>query len=283
MDRIRWDEVDRIIRLALTEDVGTGDVTTDAIVTAELRGRASMIAKKPSVVAGLNVVARLFSIIDPQVEVSPLVQEGRRVLPGTVVCRLAGPYRSLLAGERTALNFLQRLCGIATLTARYVRAVRGTGCKVLDTRKTAPGMRTLDKYAVRTGGGVNHRLGLHDAILIKENHVTAAGSVPKAIRKVRKARPGTAVEVEVRNMEELVLAVEYGADVVMLDNMSLADIRQAARLVGERVELEVSGGVTLANVKAIAQTGVARVSVGALTHSAPAADLSMILSVEKAR
>lgn len=274
---IDWDRVDPILRLALEEDVGSGDVTTEATVDAAQRGTGSIIAKKPCVVAGVPVAARLFHLLDPAVVLKPLFAEGRKATAGTVVCTLAGPYRSLLAGERTALNFLQRMCGIATLTARFVRAVRGTRCTVLDTRKTAPGLRVLDKYAVRAGGGTNHRMGLFDAVLLKENHIEAAGGIPGAIRKVREGRPEMRIEVEVRDMEELVLAAEDGADMILLDNMSMADVERAARLVGERIPLEVSGGVTLANVGKLAHTGVARVSVGALTHSAPAADLSMII------
>jgi len=278
---IDWTQVDRIIEAALAEDIGAGDVTTEATVGLDQSGVGSIRAKKPCVVAGLPVVARLYGKLDPAIGVEPLVREGGRAAAGTVLCRVSGPYRSLLAGERVALNFLQRTCGIATLTSRFVRAVRGTGCAVYDTRKTVPGLRTLDKYAVRAGGGTNHRMGLHDAVLLKENHIEAAGGIPRAIRRVRKAHAGMQVEVEVRNMEELVLAVEYGADVVMLDNMRLPEISQAARLVGDRVALEVSGGVTLASIRQLAQTGVARISVGALTHSAPASDLSMIILRDK--
>lgn len=281
MDRIDWTAVERLIDLALAEDLGAGDITTDGIVSARARGTGQVTAKQTCVVSGLFLAERVYRRLDPDVKVELLVAEGKRVTSGTVLCRITGQFRALLAGERTVLNFLQRQCGIATLTHRFVRKVSRTKARIYDTRKTAPGMRTLDKYAVRTGGGCNHRMGLYDAILIKENHIAAAGGVDRAIARARKAHPDVVLEVEVRNFEELVLAVEYGADVVLLDNMEPGDVRKAAGLVGNRVELEVSGGVTLANVLAAAQNGVARISIGALTHSAPAADLSMLIVPNK--
>lgn len=281
MNRLDFAAVDALIDAALAEDLGTGDITTDAIVDSRTQGSAQILAKKPTVVAGLFLVERILKRLNSQIRVELLVAEGKKVAAGTVLCRVHGPYDALLKGERTLLNFLQRLCGVATLTRRYATAVRKYRCKVLDTRKTAPGMRTLEKYAVRTGGGSNHRTGLYDAILVKENHIAAAGGVPQAIAAVKKHNPGMPVEIEVTNMEELVLAVEYGADIVLLDNMGLADIYRAVSMVGERVELEVSGGVTLSTIRAIGATGVHRISVGALTHSAPAADLSMLIVPEK--
>lgn len=281
MNRLDFEAIDALIDMALKEDVGTGDITTEAIVDKRVNGTAQILAKKPTVVAGLFLVERILRRLSPDVTVELLVPEGKKVAAGTVLCHIWGPYTVLLLGERTLLNFLQRMCGVATLTQRYVSAVRRNRCKVLDTRKTAPGQRSLQKYAVRAGGGTNHRTGLYDAILIKENHIAAAGGVPEAIARVKKHSPGIPVEIEVTNMEELVLAVEYGADIVLLDNMELPDISKAVAMVGERVELEVSGGVTLSTIRAIAATGVHRISVGALTHSAPAADLSMLIVPEK--
>ncbi len=281
MNRLDMAAVDALIDAALKEDLGDGDITTDAIVNSHTQGSAQILAKTPTVVAGLFLVERILTRLSPDIRVDILVADGKKVTSGTVLCHIHGPYDVLLKGERTLLNFIQRLCGIATLTRRYVSAVRKCRCKVLDTRKTSPGMRTLEKYAVRAGGGTNHRTGLYDAILIKENHIAAAGGVPESISRVRKHNPGMAVEIEVTNMEELVLAVEYGADIVLLDNMALTDIYKAVAMVGERVELEVSGGVTLSTIRAIGETGVHRISVGALTHSAPASDLSMLIVPEK--
>lgn len=278
MKKIDWDSVDRIVRLALEEDLGDGDITTVGVIGPRLRGEGRIVAKKPCVVAGMFLVEKVLKQLDPGVVVDVLVEEGRKVTSGTAVCRFEGQYRALLSGERTVLNFLQRVCGIASFTARFVRAVQGTSAGIFDTRKTSPGLRTIEKYAVRTGGGCNHRMGLYDAVLLKENHIAAAGGIDRAIQRIRKARGAITVETEVRNREELVLAVEYGSDIVLLDNMTPLEIREACRLVGDRVELEVSGGVNLANVKELARTGVTRISVGALTHSAPAADLSMLIT-----
>ncbi|MBM4354289.1 MAG: carboxylating nicotinate-nucleotide diphosphorylase, partial [Deltaproteobacteria bacterium] len=199
MDRIDWTAVERLIDLALAEDLGAGDITTDGIVSARARGTGQVTAKQTCVVSGLFLAERVYRRLDPDVKVELLVAEGKRVTSGTVLCRITGQFRALLAGERTVLNFLQRQCGIATLTHRFVRKVSRTKARIYDTRKTAPGMRTLDKYAVRTGGGCNHRMGLYDAILIKENHIAAAGGVDRAIARARKAHPDVVLEVEVRN------------------------------------------------------------------------------------
>jgi len=281
MESLDWAQIDPLISLALNEDVGTGDITSLATVPDGTSGTGQIVAKKGCVAAGLFLVGRIYAAISARVEVELLQEEGGKVTAGTPLCRLAGPYRALLAGERTVLNFIQRSCGIATFTSRFVKAVSGTSCTIYDTRKTCPGNRCLDKYAVRAGGGANHRMGLSDAILIKENHVAAAGSVAAAIERAGAANPDVPLHVEVRNFEELVLAVEYGADVVLLDNMSRGAVAKAVTLVGDRVELEVSGGVTLGTVKGLAATGVPRISVGALTHSVPAADLSMLIIPER--
>lgn len=277
MNFIKLDEVDAVIDLALREDIGSGDITTDSLVPGDMWGTGQITAKKPTVVAGMFLLGRIYGRLSDKVTIDIHVSEGKKVSAGTVICRFEGPYSVLLKGERTVLNFLQRLCGVASLTRRYVAATKGGKSKIYDTRKTSPAMRTLEKYAVRTGGGTNHRTGLFDAILIKENHIAAAAGVPEAIRLARSRNPGVRVEIEVTTIEELVLAVEYGADIVLLDNMTVGDVSRAVAMVGERVELEVSGGVTLARVPALASTGVHRISVGALTHSAPAADLSMLI------
>lgn len=278
MEALDFDVIDQLVQMALDEDLGSGDITSNGTVPPGMLCRGRIIAKSASVIAGLFMVERVYAAVDSNVTVEKLVAEGARVARGTVVCQLEGPCRALLGGERVALNFLQRMCGIATLTARFVRAVRGTGASIMDTRKTTPGLRMLEKYAVRVGGGRNHRMGLYDAILVKENHIVAAGSVDEAIRRLRKEAPDRVLEVEVRSIEELVLAVEYGADIVLLDNMSVTEVEKAVKLVRGRVELEVSGGVTLKSVRQLALTGVSRISVGALTHSAPAADLSMLIT-----
>jgi nicotinate-nucleotide pyrophosphorylase (carboxylating) len=283
MERIDWTAVDRMVEWALEEDLGAGDITTRATVSSRAWGSGQIVAKQSCVAVGLFLVARIYARLSPDVQVECLVQEGALVRKGTLLCRFEGPYRALLEGERTILNFLQRLCGTATLTSRFVRAVAGGRARIYDTRKTTPGLRTLEKYAVRAAGGCNHRMGLYDAFLIKENHVAAAGGVDKAVLKARKAAPEAEVEIEVRNMEELVLAVEYGADVVLLDNMEPRDVRKAARLVGRQVQLEVSGGINLRTAKLYADSGVHRISVGALTHSAPATDLSMLIVKQRAR
>ena len=277
MERIDWSRTDALIDHALDEDIDTGDVTTRSIVGVPTKATAQITAKRACVVAGLFLVQRIYERLSKEVVVEPLVAEGKKVNSGTVICRIHGPFDTLLVGERTVLNFLQRLCGVASVTQRFVRAVKDSKCKVLDTRKTTPGMRSLEKYAVRCGGGTNHRFGLYDAILIKENHIAAAGGVQEAIEKAREASPTLPLEIEVQNMGELVLAVEYGADIVLLDNFSVADVRKAVSMVGQRVQLEVSGGIQARTVKPYAQTGVHRISIGALTHSVKACDLSMLI------
>ncbi len=264
-----------LIDLALAEDIGPGDATSEAILPPDLCLRAHIIAKQAGVVAGLPVAEAVFRRVDPSVQFTARVSDGARVEAGTVLAEVEGPARSLLAAERTALNFLQRLSGIATLTRRFVEAVAGTRAVILDTRKTHPGWRALEKYAVRMGGGQNHRMGLYDMILIKDNHIAAAGSITEAVRRARAARPDLPIEVEVKNLDELREALELPVDRIMLDNFDLESIRIAVRIAAGRVPLEVSGGVTLERVAELAATGVDYISVGALTHSAPALDISM--------
>jgi len=267
---------DEIVARALAEDVGDGDVTTTATVPEDARARARITQKAPGVVFGLDVAERTFRALDPEVAFERLTAEGQWREGGPVL-QIEGSSRAILTAERTALNFLQRLSGVATLTARYVQAVAGTGARILETRKTTPGLRALEKAAVAAGGGTNHRVGLYDAILIKENHAALAGGVGEAVRRARAAAPGLLVEVECRTLAEVDEALAAGAPRILLDNMTVEQLRDAVARVDGRAELEASGGVTLETVREIAATGVQFVSVGALTHSPPALDLSLLL------
>jgi len=269
-----------LVGLALEEDVGDGDWTTLWTVPPDRRSEAVIVAKQDMVVAGADCVRAVYEALDPEMAVDVAAGDGARVEPGHVLVRLKGPSRSMLIGERTALNFLGRLSGIATLTRRFVDAVGGTGARVIDTRKTTPGWRLLEKAAVRAGGGANHRVGLWDMVLVKDNHIDASGGVEAAARAaLQRNDRGLAVEVEVRNLDELEAVLPLGVDRILLDNMTRALLRRAVdrvrQLGGSRPELEASGNVTLENVRAVAETGVDFVSVGALTHSAPAADVSL--------
>lgn len=275
-------EIEELVARALAEDLGEGDVTSEATVPAEARARARIVQKEPGVVYGLAVVAEAMRRCGVE-EVDNLVVEGqwREEVPAEVLLA-SGTARALLAAERTAINFLGHLSGVATLTARYAEAVVGTGTTILDTRKTTPGLRQLEKAAVAAGGGINHRMGLYDAILIKENHIALAGGLAKAVHAARSAQPEMAVEVEVRDLDEAAYALGTGADRLLLDNMSPATIREAVALRDENagegeIALEASGGVTLDNVREIAETGVEFISIGALTHSAATLDFSMLL------
>lgn len=266
-----------LIDRALAEDVGEGDRTTEATVPAEAAARARIVQKAPGAIAGLDVAGKVFERVDPSLRFTARVEEGVWREEG-LVAEVAGRARAILTGERVALNFLGRLSGIATLTARFVRAVEGTGARILDTRKTTPGLRALEKAAVVAGGGVSHRFGLHDAILVKENHSALAGGVGEATRLALAAAPaGMKVEVECSSLAELDEALAAGAAHVLLDNMSAAELREAVARAASRATLEASGGVSLDTVRAIAEAGVDFISVGALTHSAPALDLSLLL------
>lgn len=270
-------EIERIVRTALEEDIGLGDVTSMATVARDTTARAELVAKEDFVVAGLDVAADVFHQLDKDVRFEKIFVDGQKVKRGDVLAWLKGSALMLLQGERVALNLLQRMSGIATLTARFVAAVEGTGAFIVDTRKTAPGLRALDKYAVRTGGGRNHRIGLFDGVLIKENHIAAAGNIAAAVAGTREKVPHTLrVEVETRDLNEVQQALDAGADVIMLDNMTNAEMVQAVALIDGRALTEASGGVTLERVREIAETGVNIISVGALTHSVVAADISML-------
>lgn len=267
-----------LIELAVAEDIGPGDATSAAILPPDLTLQGRIIAKGAGVIAGLPVVGAVFARVDPGLRFVPYLQDGASVAPGDLVAEVAGPGRGMLAAERIALNFLQRLSGIATLTRAFVDGVSGTQATILDTRKTHPGYRVLEKYAVRMGGGQNHRMSLNDMLLVKDNHIEAAGSITVAVERARAAYPDLPIEVEVKDLDELREALELDVDRIMLDNMDPERMRAAVRLAGGRVVLEASGGVSLERVAAIAATGVDYISVGALTHSAPALDLSMLVS-----
>jgi nicotinate-nucleotide pyrophosphorylase (carboxylating) len=278
-------DLSHIVAQALAEDVGSGDVTTQATVPADARARATISQKAPGVIYGLEVAHEAFRQLDGDVRVERLVDEGVWREHGEVL-RVEGSARGLLTAERTALNFLGRLSGVATVSALAAREVEGTGATVLDTRKTTPGLRALEKAAVNAGGAANHRFGLFDAVLIKENHIAAAGSIARAVYAARKAHPELPVEVEVRNLDETAYALGTGADQLLLDNMDPPTLRAAVELRdanshdGGKPSLEASGGVNLETVRAAAETGVDFISIGALTHSAPTLDFSLLLSAD---
>jgi nicotinate-nucleotide pyrophosphorylase (carboxylating) len=270
--------LDRIIEMALAEDIHTGDMTTLSIVRDRHEVRARMIAKEAMVLAGIDVAARVFHTLDQRILFTPLFRDGDGLKKGDVIAELLGDASQLLQGERVALNILQRMCGIATTTARYVAAVNGTQARIVDTRKTSPGLRILEKYSVRAGGGFNHRFGLYDGVLIKENHIAAAGGITVAVKRARERIPHTMkIEVETESLPQVAEALECGADIIMLDNMDLETMRKAVELISGRALVEASGGVNLDTVREIADTGVDIISVGALTHSARAMDISMLL------
>lgn len=270
-------EIERIIRTALEEDIGLGDVTTDVTVAVDSVARADLVAKEDFVLAGLDVAAEVFHALDKDVRFEKIFEDGKAVRKGDVVAWLKGKSSVLLRGERVALNLLQRMSGIASLTARYVAEVEGTAATVVDTRKTVPGLRALDKYAVRMGGGKNHRIGLFDGVLIKENHIAAAGGISAAISRAKDKLPHTLkIEIETRDLVEVEEALQAGADIIMLDNMTLYDMRQAVDLIAGKALVEASGGVNIDRVREIAETGVDIISVGELTHSVKAADISML-------
>jgi nicotinate-nucleotide pyrophosphorylase (carboxylating) len=277
---IGWKRIEELVDRTLVEDLGWGDVTTEAIIPAELTGKASMVAKARGMLAGIEVARLVFCRVDPSVQFDIIITEGSGIQPGDLIAKLEGKVASILKGERTALNFLQRLSGIATETSRYVEAIKGLDSRIVDTRKTTPGMRVLEKYAVRVGGGHNHRLHLGDGVLIKDNHLAALRSQGLAMKDIisraRERAPfNLKVEVEVRTAQEAVEAIEAGADIVMLDNMGLEEMRQAVQLVKGRALLEASGGITLDNVRRVAETGVDLISIGALTHSTRSLDISL--------
>lgn len=280
MEMLSQEEIRRAVEVALAEDIGPGDVTTQSTVPQEALASAAIVAREPLVLAGLALAEAAFLRLAPEMRFRATASDGSRVDAKQSILEVTGPARAILTAERVALNFLQRLSGIATLTARFVEAIAGTGAAILDTRKTTPGWRRLEKYAVRCGGGHNHRMGLYDRVLIKDNHLVALRHEPPhaigaAVRRARARYPGMQVEVEADTPEQVQQALEAGADIILLDNMSIEDLRTAVFLINRRAKTEASGGVNLANVRAIAETGVEYISVGALTHSARAVDIAL--------
>jgi nicotinate-nucleotide pyrophosphorylase (carboxylating) len=278
-------QIEEIIDRALAEDLGKGDVTTEALIPADRQGTGFIVAKKAGILAGINVAKQVFHQADPELKVEALLEDGARVEPGSKVAKVSGSIASILRAERVALNFLQRLSGIASDTNRYVEAVKGLPVRIMDTRKTTPGLRSLEKHAVKAGGGENHRMSLGDGILIKDNHLAALRSqglnIMEIVAKARQNGPQRLpVEVEVGTVSEALEAVEAGADIVMLDNMNLEDMRKAVKSIHGRALIEASGGITLDNVRAMAETGVDFISIGALTHSARALDISLELEAQ---
>jgi len=275
-------QLDKIIDLALAEDTPQGDITSEALIPADLSSKALLLVNEAGILAGIEVAENVFRRVDSLLQVEVLAKDGNAVKPGDIVGTISGSVNSILKAERTALNFLQRLCGIASLTARYVAETRGTKAEIFDTRKTTPGLRSLEKYAVRMGGGQNHRLNLSDAVLIKDNHIAALRAtginLEDIITRARQNVPaGVTVEVEVTSTAEARQALKAGADIIMLDNMSIDDMRKVVELAAGRARIEASGGITLENVRQVAMTGVDIISVGALTHSYRALDISLEL------
>jgi len=276
------EQIDSIIDLALAEDISHGDITSEGLIPPELQGKASILAKAEGIIAGGEVARRVFLRVDPSLKVELLIKDGARVKPGDIVATIFGNVISILKAERVALNFLQRLSGIASLTAQFIAKTKGLKVKITDTRKTTPGLRLLEKYAVRIGGGQNHRFHLGDGILIKDNHLAALRALGMNIKDIvakakQNAPKGVKVEVEASTIQEALDAAEAGADIIMLDNMSPDEMRRVVSLVPSEVKIEASGGITLDNVRAVAMTGVDFISVGALTHSTKALDISLEL------
>jgi len=268
--------IDKIIDSALEEDLGPGDMTTSALIDPSMKGEARLLAKEEIILAGIEVFSRVFSRLDPEIIVECRYHDGDAVPNGDDICIVKGSMRGILSGERTALNFLQHLSGIATFTRRHVERTDSSRVRVIDTRKTTPGLRILEKYAVRMGGGFNHRFGLFDGILIKDNHIAAAGSLSKALTKIKGMVPHTLrIEVEVEDMKGVEEAIGAGADAILLDNMSLEEMREAVSIAGGRVLLEASGGITLESIEEVSKTGIDLISVGAITHSARSMNISL--------
>lgn len=271
------DVIEELVTRTLEEDIKSGDATTNAIVDESKQAHAFWISKEKGIVAGLDVGRAVFRALDPNIEWTPYYNDGDQISPGKEIVSIRGSCRAILTGERTALNFAQRMSGIATKTREYVSAVAGYETKILDTRKTVPGLRLLDKYAVSAGGGTNHRMGLFDLAMIKDNHIIAAGGISQTVKKVRERSPELKIEVETTTLEQVEEALSAGADIIMLDNMSPEQMKEAVLLIDKQAETEASGNITLENVKQVAETGVDYISVGALTHSVKAFDISQEL------
>lgn len=268
--------LDKLILDALSEDLGTGDITTESCIPEDAVSSGTFRAKQEGVFCGMEVLTRVFYLVDPAVKVTPLIRDGDRVQKGDSIADITGPSRSVLCGERVALNLVQHMSGVATATRRAVQAVEGTGCIIVDTRKMTPGLRVLEKYAVKAGGGRNHRFNLADGVLIKDNHIVAAGGIAQAIHAVRRNAPHTLrVEIEAETVDQVLEALEAGADIIMLDNMTVADMRECVRLIGGRALTEASGNMGERDLREVAETGVNFISIGALTHSVQALDISL--------
>jgi len=275
MDRNFKKNIDSLIECGLNEDVNTGDLTTDLLIPASIQSTAIMNAKADGIIAGLQVAEAVFRKLDPTIEFIAEVADGNKVRKGDLICTIHGSYRALLTGERLALNFLQRMSGIATETAKYVEAVKGFNTEILDTRKTAPGLRLLDKYAVKTGGGTNHRMGLYDMVMIKDNHISVAGVITQAVEAIRPAiHNNIKIEVETTTLDEVKEALRAGADIIMLDNMDIDTMKKAVCIIDGKAKVEASGNMNLERVREVASTGVDYISIGALTHSVTALDIS---------
>ncbi|MHB1685947.1 MAG: carboxylating nicotinate-nucleotide diphosphorylase [Ignavibacteriaceae bacterium] len=281
MNVINKKELERIISAAFKEDIGSGDITTNLIVPKAQKAKAYFLAKEDGIIAGLSIAKSVFKKLDEKIIWKSFVKEGEKVSTGTKIAEVKGSFRALLTGERTALNFLQRISGIASVTSKYAEAIKETSTKILDTRKTAPGLRTIDKYAVKIGGGINHRIGLYDMVLIKDNHIKAAGSITEAVRKIRihggtfSKKKKLKIEVETTNLDEVREALNCKVDIIMLDNMSPSLMKEAIKIINGKAKIEASGNMSLEKILGVAETGVDFISVGALTHSVKALDISM--------
>ncbi len=281
MDKQKIKHLEILIKQALEEDIGTGDITTNALIPETMERSATMIAKSAGVIAGLQVAEAVFRSLSPRITWNPLVKDGDKVENGTLLVELSGSYRALLSGERLALNFLQRMSGIATMTNLFVHQVANYDVKILDTRKTVPGLRLLDKYAVKAGGGENHRIGLYDMVLIKDNHIKVAGGIKNAVEQIRKQVPSDMkIEVETTSVAEVQEALEMNADIIMLDNMSSEMMKRCVGIIDHRAKVEASGNMSIERVKEVAATGVDYISIGALTHSVTALDISMNIKTD---
>ena len=270
------DNIKTFISNALREDIGPGDLTTEALIQPDIEGKAELIAKELLILAGIEVAREVFHQVNQDINFLGRHPDGEDLSSSTVIATISGPLRSLLTAERVALNLLQRLSGIATLTRQYVNGIEGTKARIVDTRKTTPGLRALEKYAVRIGGGKNHRFGLFDGILIKDNHIAAVGSLTEAVKRAREKAPHTLkIEVETENLDQVREAISAGAEIIMLDNMDIETMKEAVKLINGKALIEASGGINLNNVRQVAETGVDLISVGAITHSARSMDISM--------
>lgn len=281
MNKLDTTKINSLIESALLEDIGDGDITTNALIPDSMYSSATMTAKADGIIAGLDVAKAVFGFLSPEIEWNPRVQDGDKISKGDLLVEMKGPFRALLSGERLALNFLQRMSGIATMTSLFVSQIAGTGTKILDTRKTVPGLRILDKYAVKAGGGENHRIGLYDMVLIKDNHIKVAGGIKKAVAQIRNQVPKEIkIEVETTNIAEVLEALEMKVDIIMLDNMSNEMMKQCVDIINHRAKVEASGNMNLQRVKEVAVTGVDYISIGALTHSVTALDISMNIKLD---